>query len=215
MAAAKKTRKALAKAAGGTLTASAATLELKAFYDGGGQFDDFAFARFYWEAGDAERDSLAPKIDKKLHPVRSDKGELIASAVKVDLVLPLDAPQEYMALEYLVRRYEETLPAHEVNAYAQVTVRFPKAVNLIEPFEVVRAWVRSYYPHVPVLLVLHAPHLSGSSNPGHVHCIVFPRRLGPLGWAEMERAIASDAGQREAYESWTAFQEEWQRALSA
>lgn len=215
MAAAKKTRKAGTKAADATLAASVATLELKAFYDGGGQFDDFAFARFYWEASGGERDSIAPKIDKKLHPVRSDRGELIASAVKVDLVLPLDAPQEYMALEYLVRRYEETLPAHEVNAYAQVTVRFPKAWNLIEPFEMVRTWVRSYYGHVPVVLVLHAPHLSGSLNPGHVHCIVFPRRLGPLGWAAMERTIASDIGQREAYESWLAFQEGWQRARSA
>jgi hypothetical protein len=217
MAAAKKTRRPPVKptTADATLVTNPAPLELRAFYDGGGQFNDFAFARFYWEAGDAARVSITPKINRKMHPVRSDKDEPIASAIKVDLVLPLDAPQEYMAIDYLVRRYEETLPAREINAYAQVTVRFPKTVNLIEPFEKVRTWVRSYYGHVPVLLVLHAPHLSGSSNPGHVHCIVFPRRLGPLGWAEMERAIASDAGQREAYESWKAFKEDWQRARSA
>lgn len=147
-----------------------------------------------------------------MHPVRTGDGEILASAAKADLVLPLDAPQDYMALDHLLRRYEETLPRHEINAFAQVTIRFPNAANLIEPFEMVRAWVRSQFARVPVLLVLHAPHLWGSSNPGHVHCVVLPRRLGSLGWAEMERAIASDAGQREAHESWTAFQDEWAQA---
>ena len=193
---------------------SAAPLELKAFYDGGGQFDDFAFARFYWEAGEGERESIAPKIDKKMHPVRSASGEPLASAAKVDILLPADAPQEYMALDHLIRRYEETLPAHEVNAYAPVTMRFPAAVNLHQPWEMVRAWARSFYERAPVLLVLHAPHLWGSSNPGHVHCIVLPRRLGTLGWAEMERVIASDAGQREAHDSRKAFREDWSRASS-
>lgn len=192
----------------------ASTLELKAFYDGGGQFDDFAFARFYWEAGEGKRESIAPKIDKKMHPVRAPSGDPLASAAKVDILLPADAPQEYMAIDHLIRRYEETLPGHEVNAYAQVTMRFPAAVNLHQPWEMVRAWARSFYERAPVLLVLHAPHLWGSSNPGHVHCIVLPRRLGPLGWAEMERVIASDAGQREAFESWATFREDWSRATS-
>lgn len=79
----------------------------------------------------------------------------------------------------------------------------------------VRAWVKVNYPHVPVILVLHAPHQWGSPNPGHVHCIVFPRRLGSLGWAGVERAIASDIGQTEAYESWTAFRKEWVRAQAS
>lgn len=215
MAAAKKSRKAPVKPA--AADSASALVELKLFHDGGGRHENFSFTRAYWPAdGEGERESIAGRIDKKLHPVRSDKGELLASAAKVELVVPLDAPQEYMALDYLIRRYEETLPAHEINAYAQVTIRFPKpAVNLIEPFEMVRSWVRSHLPHVPVLLVLHAPHLWGSSNLGHVHCIVFPRRLGPLGWAEMERAIASDVGQREAHDSWTAFQEEWLRARNS
>lgn len=210
-AAKKKTRKPTntASAAASEKPAGPAMLELKAFYDGGGQFDDFAFARFYWEAGEGLRESISPKIDKKLHPVRSPSGEPVASAAKVDLILPADAPQEYMALDHLVRRYEETLPTHEINAYAQVTMRFPQAMNLHQPWEMVRSWARSFYGRVPVLLVLHAPHLWGSANPGHVHCIVLPRRLGPMGWAEMERAIASDAGQREAWETWQAHVADW------
>ena len=196
-------------------TANAATLELKAFYDGGGQFDDFAFARFYWEAGEGPKESIVPKIDKKMHPVRAASGEPLASAAKVDVLLPADAPQEYMSLDHLIRRYEETLPAHEINAYAQVTIRFPGAANLHQPWEMVRAWARSFYQRAPVILVLHAPHLVGSSNPGHVHCLALPRRLGPLGWAEMDRTLASDAGQREAHDSWAAFREEWPRRSSS
>lgn len=219
MVVAKKARKAPVKSVSAdpatNLMAAPTPIPLKSFFDGAGEFENLSFGRFCWEVGEGQRESIVPRIDKKEHPVRSDKGDLLASAAKVDPVLPLDAPQEYMALDYLVRRYEETLPRHEINAYAQVTIRFPNAVNLIEPFEMVRAWVRYHYRHVPVLLVLHAPHLWGSANPGHVHCIVFPRRLGPLGWAEMERALASDIGQTEAFESWTAFREEWVSARAS
>ena len=216
MAGAKKTGKAPVKPATAdsatTLLVPPAMLLLKSFFDGAGEFENFSFGRFYWETGEGERESIAARIDKKLHPVRSVKGEILASAAKFELIVPLDAPQEYLGLDYLVRRYEETLPAHEINAFAQVTIRFPNAVNLIEPFEMVRAWVRSHFAQVPVLLVLHAPHMWGSPNPGHCHCIVFPRRLSSLSWAEMERAIASDVGQREAYDSWIAFQKRWLEA---
>lgn len=209
MAAAKKTRKGLSATA--TVSAPATQAELKVFHDGAGRSENFSFTRAYWGEGE-ERESIAGRIDKKVHPVRSAGGEILASAAKVELILPLDAPQEYMCRDYLVRRYEETLPKHEVNAFAQVTIRFPNAANLIEPFEMVRAWVRSHFGRVPVLMVLHAPHLWGSSNPGHCHCIAFPRRISRLGWAEIERSIASDVGQREAYESWTAFHAAWSKA---
>ena len=192
-------------------SAAPALAELKLFHDGGGRNENFSFTRAYWAEGH-ERESMSGRIDRKVHPVRSATGEILASAATIDLVLPLDAPQEYMCLNHLIRRYEETLPKHEVNAYAQVTIRFPGTANLIEPFEMVRAWVRSHFTHVPVLVVLHAPHLWGSSNPGHCHCIAWPRRANFLGWAEIERTIASDAGQREAYDSWLAFQEIWRHA---
>lgn len=221
--AAKKTRKAPAKSpataskveVAAAPAARPAPRALKAFYDGGGEFANFAFARFYWEAGEGERESIVPRIDKKRHPVRSEAGRVLASAAKLDLLLPAEAPQDYMSVDHLVRRYEETLPAHEINAYALVTIRFPGAVNLHQPFEMVRSWAQSYFAKVPVLLVLHAPHEWGSSNPGHLHCIVFPRRLGPLGWGTMERAIASDGGHREAHEAWTSFRDEWCEARSS
>lgn len=182
--------------------------ELKLFHDGGGRHENFSFARAYW-SGEGERESMASRIDKKMHPVRSASGEVLASAAKVDLLLPPDAPQEYMDIGHVIRRYEETLPAHELNAYVQVTIRFPTAPNLHQPFEMIRGWARSFYQRVPVILILHAPHLWGSANPGHLHCLGLPRRLSVLGWGEIERGIACDTGHRDAYESWKAFEEEW------
>jgi hypothetical protein len=183
--------------------------ELRLFHDGGGRHENFSFTRAYW-TGDGERESILDRINKKIDVIRSEDGQVLARAAKVDLLLPPVAPQEYTDIEHLVRRYEEMLPPHELNAFAQVTIRFPDAPNLHQPWELVRDWAKLHYARrVPVILVLHAPHLAGSPNPGHVHCIALCRSLTMMGWAHMERAIASDAGQREAYESWTAFQQDW------
>jgi hypothetical protein len=203
MAAAKKTGKAKVKPEAEVSPSD--LVGIKLFHDGGGRHENFSFTRAYWPA-EGERESIAGLIARKLHPVRSPDGENLGSAAKVDLLLPAAAPQEYIDIGHLICRYEATLPTHEPNAFAQVTIRFPGAINLHHPWEMVRAWVASFYAdRVPVIMVLHAPHLAGSPNPGHVHCVVLPRRLGPLGWAEMERDIACDVGQREAYRSWTTF----------
>jgi hypothetical protein len=205
MTAAQKTRKVTPKSA--AADSAPEKSELRLFHDGGGRHENFSFTRAYW-ASEGDRESISERINKKINVIRSDAGEVLAKAAKVDLLLQPDAPQEYMDIDHLVRRYEETLPPHELNAFAQVTVRFPNAPNLHQPWEMVREWAKLHYAtRVPVILILHAPHLSGSSNPGHVHCIALCRSLTIMGWSQIERAIASDAGQREAYESWTAFQQ--------
>jgi hypothetical protein len=48
----------------------------------------------------------------------------------------------------------EMLPAHEVNADAQITMRFRAAVNLHQPWEMVHAWGRRACERAPVVLVL-------------------------------------------------------------
>jgi hypothetical protein len=78
------------------------------------------------------------------------------------------------------------------------------------PYEVARAWLKSYYCdddeiRAPVILILHAPHLAGSSAEGHVHGLVLPRRLSRYGWMGMVRDLGSDAAALEARESWEAF----------
>jgi hypothetical protein len=185
----------------------AATRELKAFYDGAGQMPDFSYARFYWAPGHGPRDSLLPHLTKKRKPAAAEAQE--DTAARVEALPTPDAPQDYADADFLMRRYEETLPPDELTAFAQVTLRFGRDIlNVHHPYEVARQWLRDFYVlgnGAPVIAILHAPHLIGSDNPAHVHGLILPRRLTRLGWAGMERDLASDLGQREAFESWSAF----------
>jgi hypothetical protein len=94
-----------------------------------------------------------------------------------------------------------------------VTLRFgPDIPNLHHPWEVARAWLRTFYvdgaPGIPVLAILHAPHLAGSENAVHVHGILLPRQLNKFGWGSMVRDLTTDAGHRKAFASWEAFKGE-------
>lgn len=112
--------------------------ELKAFYDGAGQMPDFGYARFYWAAGDGPRESILPRLVKKRRPAAAESD--IDTAARVEALVPAHAPEDYADPDFLARRYEETLPADETTAYAQVTLRFPSTiVNLHHPYEVARA----------------------------------------------------------------------------
>jgi hypothetical protein len=194
-------------AAGKPETVVADSRKLRAFYDGAGQMPDFSYARFYWAAGEGPRDSLLPHLAKKRKPAAAEaKGD---TAARVEVLLTPDAPQDYADADFLMRRYEETLPNDELTAFAQVTLRFgPDILNVHHPYEVARQWLRDFYVlghGAPLIAILHAPHLVGSANPAHVHGLVLPRRLTRLGWAGMECDLASDQGQREAFESWSEF----------
>lgn len=181
--------------------------ELKAFYDGAGQYPDFGFARFYWAAGCGARESIQDRIQKKRRPAGAESE--VDTAARVEALVPRDAPQDYADVDFLIRRYEETLSKGEATAYAQVTLRFGSDVpNLHYPYEVARAWLRDFYVEgrgVPLIAILHAPHMVGSDNPAHVHAIIFPKRISRFGWAGAERDIASDVGNQAAFESWQAF----------
>jgi hypothetical protein len=188
-------------------TVVAAKRELRAFHDGAGQMPDFSYGRFYWAAGHGPRDSLLPHLTKKRKPAAAEaEGD---TAARVEVLPTPDAPQDYADADFLMRRYEETLPLDELTGFAQVTLRFGADIlNVHYPFEVARQWLRDFYVlghGVPVIAILHAPHLVGSANPAHVHGLVLPRRLTRLGWAGMERDLASDQGQLEAFESWSEF----------
>ena len=117
--------------------------ELKAFYDGGGQMPDFSYARFYWAGGDGPRESLLPRLAKKRQPVGAEPdGD---TAARVEALPTPDAHQEYADPDFLMRRYEETLPQDEVTAFAQVTLRFgPDIVNVPYPGEIARQWRREF-----------------------------------------------------------------------
>lgn len=188
-----------------------APAELKCFFDGGGSFDNFSFSRWYW-TGDGPRLGLADKIARKRFPVPAEAGsDDQETAAKTEFLVPAFAPAEYISLQHFLRRYDEAQPPHEVNAYVQITLTFPRAFNLHHPFEMARTFACREYVGcgMPVFMAGHAPWLAGSESPGHVHLIIFPRQLNQFGLGSFDHKLASDVGNREAYKAWIDFQGDW------
>lgn len=190
------------------ITSPTATRPLKAFYHGGGAVDGFGMARFYWPDGDGEREPLAPRVMKKRRPLAA--GVEVAAA-KVEAIPPWDAPQDYADVDFLVRHYQACLAAHENVAFVQVTIRFGECANVHYQYEVAREWAKSYYAYgslsVPVISILHAPHLAGSDADAHVHLIILPRRVSRMGWMGPMRDLGGDAAECAARRSWAAFRD--------
>lgn len=180
------------------------TARLRTFADGGGVFENFGFVRGYYE-GEGVRASLHDYVARKLCPVPGDGPGNRFTAAKFDLLLPAEAPSDYMMLDHLVRMYELMLPPWEASAFAQITLRFPRASNFHVPWERARDFARSELVgarQLPVLAVLHTPSAAGSANPPHVHLIAFPRKLGLFGFAEFDRELPTDIGNRKMHSAW-------------
>lgn len=166
----------------------------------------FGFARFYWPGGDGERESIEPRVTRKRRPAGAQSD--VDTAAKIEALLPGEAPQDYADVDFLIRHYEASLPVDETIGFIQATIRFGDSANLHQPYEVARAWLKSFYveaQRVPVLLILHAPHLAGSSADGHVHALVLPRRLSRLGWTGGALDLGSDGAAIKARLAWEAF----------
>ena len=181
--------------------------ELKAFYHGQ-PTDDFSAARFYWPAGAGPRESIAAHFLKKRRPAGAES--LHDTAARIEVLLRQDVSDDYADPDFLVQRYEETLAIDETAAFVQVTMRFPHATNLHGPYQRATSWLRSFFVAqygVPVVAILHAPHLAGSDAPVHLHGLILMKTLSPFSWLRTHRDIASDASIRVAQASWA----EWLR----
>lgn len=191
---------------------SPAPAELKAFHHVAGRSENFGFSRFWWE-GDGPREGIAPKVLKKFQPLAGPNDDLeTITAARTDLLLPIDAQADYMDVHHLLDRYDAKLPAHEKHAFVQVTLHFPDALNLHGAWEEARSFAMRYLVmerQLAVVLVLHAPSLAASGSHLHAHLLMPLRRLGPLGWGEVERKLPNDRGFEEVREAWTAFRAEW------
>ncbi|QHL91624.1 hypothetical protein GVO57_13490 [Sphingomonas changnyeongensis] len=182
---------------------------LRTFPDGGGVFDDFGFVRGYY-VGEGPRTGLLDYVERKLCPVPDTAGSHRHTAPKIDLLLPPRASSDYMAIEHLVRMYELALPGWEASAFAQITLRFPHAANFHVPWELARGFAHAVLVgarEVPVIAILHTPSVSGSPNPPHVHLIALPRRLGQFGFAEFDRELPTDIGNRAMHAAWQHYRE--------
>lgn len=199
---AKKTK---AAEATGTSAIALTMRELKAYYHGQPS-EAFTSTRLYWAAGKEPRESIAAHCLAKRRPAGAES--TVDTAAKVEVLLRPEIGEDYTEPDFLVQSYEQKLPIDETAALAQVTMRFPQATNLHAPWEQARSWLRSFYVQehgVPVLAILHAPHLAGSDSPVHVHGLVLMRRLSPFGWMNVHRELASDAGFAAAQASWEQF----------
>jgi hypothetical protein len=189
-----------------------APAELKAFHHNDGLNPDFGFSRFWWE-GDGPREGIGPKVLKKFQPVADPDDPEAITAAKTDLVLPSDAQADYAEARHLLERFDAKLPAREKHAYVQITLRFPGATNIHGPFEEARAFAWEYLVierRLATFVVVHAPFFAGSETSAlHVHLISPLRRLGALGWGEMETWLQNDRGRVEVFEAWTTFRRQW------
>ena len=192
--------------------------KLKPFIDGGGKFEDFSFARWFW-VGDGPRDGLAEKIMKKRCPVPPAPGSLdIETAAKTEFIAPARATAEFICIQHFLQQYSAAQPRDQVNAYEQLTFSFPNAFNLHHPFEMVRKFACDEFVNsreMPVFLAAHAPWMAASSNPGHIHALVFPVRLDHRGFSCWDHKLPSDAGNREVHDAWIAFRKQWAATWSA
>lgn len=188
--------------------------ELRGFFDGAGQFPNFSFGKFYW-TGEGPRGWIATRIEKKLMPGGGLDGEPSdLQAEKSEMLVPAFAPEDYADVGLCLYSYDRSFSAVEVNAYVQLTFHFPLAQNLHHCWEMVRAFVRAELidgpkRNLPVLLILHKPQVAGSANDPHIHAVVLLRHLNQLGWGRYDKCLPTDQGNREIYNAWMSFKEQW------
>jgi hypothetical protein len=192
-------RKTKAQQAPAVPTTATEPATLKSFHDGGGTHSGFRFQRSWWQ-GSGPRAGIAERILKKLQPGDDpDHGR----ALKHDVLLPANAPSEYMVIEHLLERYDATLPRFGQHAYAQITIDLDPAEPLHVSWERVRRYARSFADTgLAVVLVLHAPSLALSANAAHCHLILPARFLTAHGFGAVASRLCSDPGHCDAWEAW-------------
>ena len=175
---------------------------LSAFWKG--QADNpYTFARFYWGEGAGGREGVSARFLAKRRPV--EKSGEKDTAARVEVLLPTDAPEEYSDPDFLTRNFDARLSEQGATAYVQLTMRFPEAFNLHGPYERCRSFLRNEFVDgrsLPVLMVLHAPHLTGSPNAPHIHALILPREIGRFGFGNPDLRLGSDRDREETVLLW-------------
>ncbi len=124
----------------------------------------------------------------------ADAAPWTLSAARAEVLLPADADDRMGDPRTLMERVDADLPANGKALLAYATFTFD-TTRLHTAWEEVRCFIRSFVvePHdAATLLVQHAPHRAASANPPHVHALIVPRRVTPLGLAEWVSALIGD-----------------------
>ncbi len=195
-----RNRKRRASSSALATTTSLKSAELKQFSNGAGSYPGYQFTRYWW--GDGSRDGITPWVRKKIRPGGDPN---FGYAAKCEVLLPADAPGDYADLDFLLDRFDRTLPPYERHAFIQVKVSLDPSEPWHAGYERVRAYARSHFAHHAVILVAHVPCTAGlDGNGSHVHCVVLSRRLGINGFGGACHHLCSDKGHADAWAAWKA-----------
>jgi hypothetical protein len=128
-------------------------------------------------------------------------------AAKVEVLVPHEAPGEDALLDYLLRRFDETLPRFAHHAFIQVKIALDPAKAWHAEYERIRTYAKGHFVAAghPVILVAHVPAIAGLEGYGsHVHCIALSRKIGINGLGGACPRLCSDQGHTEAWAAYEA-----------
>lgn len=133
--------------------------------------------------------------------------------VRAEVLLPADASDALASPVGLWRSYEAARLPGQRDLATSVTLYLTDARALHTAWEEVRAFARAEFADragLPVLAVLHAPGLAGSSHDVHAHLVVAARRLHSWGWGRFSD-LCRDSAQHEIHSAWVAHRRQWQQ----
>ena len=173
---------------------------LRWFSKGDWDHPGFSFTRYWWE-GDGPREGIEPWIRRKMKP-GDEPG--FNDAAKVEVLLPQMAPSDYASIDFLLSRFDATLPPFECHAMIQTKIALDEDQTWHFGYERVRAFARAHFAvRFPTILVAHVPNTVGLEGFGsHVHCIVLSRPIGITGLGGACNNLCSDRGYAAALEAW-------------
>lgn len=163
----------------------------------------FTFARFWWD-GEGPREGITPWAHQKMQPGDDPR---FGAAAKVEVLLPPNATSDYTSADFLLRRFDETLPPFERHAMAHAKIVLDPDEPWHIGYERVRGYARSHFARrFPVILVAHVPTTAGlAGNGSHVHCIVLARARNINGFTGACYRLCSDTGYQEGLAAWQAW----------
>lgn len=162
----------------------------------------------YWYETEFDRPTVTDLIAKKCSPGDDPK---FGRAARIEVLLPSSAPADYTNLEFLTKRFDETLPPFEKHALVQAKFLLNDDEAWHIGYERVRSFARSYFAHrYVVILIAHIPATAGLKGQGnHIHCVVLSRTININGFGGACTTLCSDRGYNAAVAAWQEHKNIW------
>ena len=168
---------------------------------------DFGWFR-HWHETEIDRPTVTDWIKKKCSPGDDPK---FGGAARIEVLLPPSAPADYTDIEFLTRRFDETLPPFEKHALVQAKIMLDDDEAWHIGYERVRSFARSHFAQrFVVILIAHIPGTAGLKGQGnHIHCAVLSRTININGFGGACTTLCSDRGYEAAVTAWQEHKNNW------